>query len=131
MPLAPSLVGGGVRGVSFWVYLSPLFPPCSTRHDSLIASTRRPHALAAPRMGHISCGLEKWLRLTLGFLEVPLGFLGNPPPGWSPPSVLLGISGVDFWSCRAACGLPAPSALGILRVWNTHALCRGWVPAVR
>ena len=40
--------GGRGNGFSFWVHLSPLFPPCSTRHDSLIASTRRPHAWAPP-----------------------------------------------------------------------------------
>ena len=94
MPLAPSPVGGGVRGSSFWVHLSPLFPACSTRHDSLIASTRRPHALAAPSGPYH------------GFLEVPC--FGESPAWLISPLRAFG----DFWGLifgpvglRVACSI--------------------------
>ena len=107
--LWPRLRWGRGNGFSFWVHLSPLFSRCSTRHDSLIASTRRPHALAAPRTGHI----REWLRLTLGFLEVPLGFWGIPRLVGLPPPCFCGVSGGGFWGpvgMRVACLLHLHSA---------------------
>ena len=92
MPLARLRRGRG-NGFSFWVHLSHLFPP--VQHVTT-ASTMRPHALAAQK---------KWLRLTLGFLEVPLGFWGIPRLVGLPPPCILGPVGM-----RVACLLHLHSA---------------------
>ena len=56
----------------------------------------------------------EWLRLTLGFPEVPLSVLGNPPPGWSSPLRAFGdFRGLTFGpvGLRVACLLHLHSAL--------------------
>ena len=159
MPLAPSPGGEGER--VFLIRFSPLFPllfhsggargffwlhGSGATHGSLISSTMRPHALAAPRTGHLSHGESGCGRLLVSFS--PLGFWGIPRLVGLPPPCFWGVSGGlilgrappfsrlksrDFGggTCRDACGLPAPSALCILQGWSMLALCRGWVPAVR
>ena len=90
VPLAPSRVGGPVR-----------------------------LDLEAARFGYpqgraISATVwRKWLRLTLGSLRSPCGCWGIPS-GWSSPlRCFFGdLRGLTFGSCWAACGLPAPFALG-------------------
>ena len=57
--------------------------------------------MAAPRTGRIGHCLKKVAAAEPGFPEVPWGFSGNPPSGWSSPLpwFLLGISGgFDFWA---------------------------------
>ena len=55
-------VSGGGREKGFSLlgsFFTTVFLSYSTRHGSLISSTMRPHALAAPRTGHLSHGSEK------------------------------------------------------------------------
>ena len=80
VPLAPSWVGGVVGvfplfGGSLFTLVSPLFQ----------------HATAGclePEAAQFGCPKDGPYRpLTLGSLR-PLGVLGNPPLGWSSPSVV-------------------------------------------
>ena len=118
----------------FGVLCSPWFPPCFNTPRLPVASNRRLRNLAAPRAGRIGHCLKKVAAADSGFPEVFLGVLGNPPLGWSSPSVVpVGDfrGGLTFGPCWAAGGLPAPCAFGILWGWNIRAVCRGGVPAVR
>ena len=90
----------------FRVFLSPWFPPCSTRHDCACASIRRLHALAATVW-------RKLLGLTLGSLTSPWGFWGIPRRVGLPPSVVFGdFRGLTFGpvGLRVACLLHLHSA---------------------
>ena len=114
VPLAPSRVGGGVRVSPFRFIFHHGFPLFNTSRR-LVCLDLEAARFCCPKDG------PYWPHP-----EVPLGGFGESPVGLVfPPSVVLGdFRGLTFGSGWAACGLPAPFALGILRGWNMHAVRR-------
>ena len=127
VPLAPSV--GGIGFSLLGSFFTTVFLSYSTRHGSLISTTIRPHALAAPRTGHLSHGSEKVaVADSWGFGESPagsvscfvvLGVSGGLILGRSPPPSRLNSR--DFGGDLSGCVWPACSICTLQSASLEHA----------
>ena len=111
----PVLGAGRSADVSFWGLSFTLVSPVFNTSRLRVCLDPEAARFGCPKDGPYRPQFGEVAAADSGFPEVPLGVLGNPPSKNNSP-----LRG--FW------GFPG---VGIMRGWNMHAVCRGWVPAVR